>query len=149
MTFSNSPLAGVRVVEFASFVAGPSSGMALAQLGAEVIRVDPIGGNVDYRRWPLSAETGASLYWNSLNRGKKSVVLDLRSERGRDLLLSLATAPGPDAGIVVDNAVGRSWFSYDALSARRSDVIAVRVEVVPTVLRPSTTRSTATRASRR
>ncbi|NLG45662.1 CoA transferase [Gordonia sp. (in: high G+C Gram-positive bacteria)] len=128
MTVSNRPLAGVRVVEFASFVAGPSSGMALAQLGAELIRVDPIGGNVDYRRWPLAAETGASLYWNSLNRGKKSVTLDLRSDRGRDLLLSLATAPGPDAGIVIDNAVGRSWFSYDALSARRSDVIAVRVE---------------------
>ncbi|MBM7365702.1 CoA transferase [Gordonia hydrophobica] len=122
------PLAGIRVVEFASFVAGPSSGMALAQLGAEVIRVDPIGGNADYRRWPLSEATGASLYWTSLNRGKKSVSLDLRSERGRDLLLALATAPGPDAGIVVDNAVGRRWFSYEALTARRADVIAVRVE---------------------
>ncbi|EGD54921.1 CoA transferase [Gordonia neofelifaecis] len=122
------PLAGVRVVEFASFVAGPSSGMALAQLGAEVIRVDPVGGNADYRRWPLSTRTGGSLYWNSLNRGKKSVELNLRTEDGRDLLLALATAPGPDAGIVVDNAVGRNWFSYDALAARRADVIAVRVE---------------------
>lgn len=122
------PLDGVRVVEFASFVAGPSSGMALAQLGAEVIRVDPIGGNADYRRWPLSEKSGASLYWNALNRGKRSVAMDLKSDRGRDLLLSLATAPGPDAGIVVDNAVGRNWFSYEALAARRADVIAVRVE---------------------
>lgn len=122
------PLAGIRVVEFASFVAGPSSGMALAQLGAEVIRVDPLGGNADYRRWPLAEATGASLYWNSLNRGKRSVSLDLRSERGRDLLLALATAPGADAGIVVDNAVGRQWFSYEALVQRRPDVIAVRVE---------------------
>ncbi|ALG86351.1 CoA transferase [Gordonia phthalatica] len=125
---AHRPLAGVRIVEFASFVAAPSSGMALAQLGAEVIRVDPLGGNVDYRRWPLSAETGASLYWNSLNRGKRSVTLDLKSERGRDLLLSLATAPGPDAGIVVDNAVGRNWFGYEALVERRPDVIAVKVE---------------------
>lgn len=122
------PLEGVRIVEFASFVAGPSAGLALAQLGAEVIRVDPLGGNADYRRWPLSARSGESLYWNSLNRGKKSVVLNLREQEGRDLLLSLATAPGPDAGIVVDNAVGRSWFSYDALRGRRTDVISVRVQ---------------------
>ncbi|MGB3697459.1 MAG: CoA transferase [Gordonia sp. (in: high G+C Gram-positive bacteria)] len=122
------PLDGVRVVEFASFVAGPSSGMALAQLGAEVIRVDPVGGNADYRRWPLSDRTGESLYWTALNRGKKSVQLNLRTDEGRDLLLALATAPGPDAGIVVDNAVGRSWLSYEALAARRGDVIAVRVE---------------------
>ena len=104
---ASRPLAGVRVVEFASFVAAPSSGLALAQLGAEVIRVDPLGGNVDYRRWPLSSQTGASLYWNSLNRGKRSVTLDLKSARGRDLLLALATAPGADAGVVVDNAVRR------------------------------------------
>lgn len=124
----SEPLAGVRVVEFASYVAGPSAGLALAQLGAEVIRVDPLGGNVDYRRWPVSDRTGRSLYWNSLNRGKKSVALNLREHAGRDLLIALATAPGPDAGIVVDNAVGRSWFSYDALRRRRADVISVRVE---------------------
>ena len=122
------PLTGVRVVEFASFVAGPSSGMTMAQLGAEVIRVDPLGGNADFRRWPLSTATGESLYWNSLNRGKRSVALDLRSAEGRDLLAALATAPGPDAGVVVDNAVGRRWFSYEELARRRSDVISVRVQ---------------------
>ncbi|MFT3660768.1 MAG: CoA transferase [Gordonia sp. (in: high G+C Gram-positive bacteria)] len=124
----SKPLAGVRIVEFASFVAGPSAGLALSQLGAEVIRVDPLGGNADYRRWPLSNRTGESLYWHSLNRGKKSVALNLREAAGRELLLRLATAPGPDAGIVVDNAVGRNWFSYDALRALRDDVISVRVE---------------------
>lgn len=122
------PLSGVRIIEFASFVAGPSAGKALAQLGAEVIRVDPMGGNADVKRWPLSDRTGESLYWNSLNRGKRSVMLDVRSERGRELLLDLATAPGADAGIVIDNAVGRPWFSYEALAARRADVIAVRVQ---------------------
>lgn len=125
-------LAGLRVVEFASFVAGPSSGLALAQLGAEVIRVDPLGGNVDYRRWPLSEATGESLYWNSLNRGKRSVTLNLRTEQGRELLLALATAPGPDAGIVVDNAVGRRWLAHDELVARRPDVISVKVTGVST-----------------
>lgn len=123
-----APLAGVRVVEFASFVAGPSAGLALAHLGADVIRVDPLGGNVDHRRWPLSTATGESLYWNSLNREKRSVALNLREQAGRELLLELATAPGPDAGIVVDNAVGRDWLAYDALAARRSDVISVKVQ---------------------
>lgn len=54
--------------------------------------------------------------------------MNLREQAGRELLLRLATAPGPDAGIVVDNAVGRSWFSYEALRSRREDVISVRVQ---------------------
>lgn len=121
------PLAGLRIIEFASFVAGPSGGMSLAQLGADVVRVDPIGGNVDYRRWPLAA-SGDSLYWTSLNRGKRSIAIDVRSPDGRELLLALATAPGPDAGLVVDNNVGRPWFSYEALAQRRSDVIRIHIE---------------------
>ncbi|MEV6362297.1 CoA transferase [Nocardia asteroides] len=124
---SGQPLAGLRVVEFASFVAGPSAGMTLAQLGAQVIRIDPLGGGPDYRRWPVAQHNGESLYWNSLNRGKQSVAVDVRSERGRELVLELATAPGADAGIVVDNAVGRPWFSYEALAARRADVIKVHI----------------------
>ncbi|MEW1735089.1 CoA transferase [Nocardia beijingensis] len=124
---SEQPLAGLRVVEFASFVAGPSAGMTLAQLGAQVIRIDPLGGGPDYRRWPVARATGESLYWNSLNRGKQSVALDVRSPEGRELVLALATAPGADAGLVVDNAVGRPWFSYEALAARRPDVIKVHI----------------------
>jgi len=54
-------LEGLRIIECATYVAGPSGGMALAQLGADVIRVDPIGGATDYRRWPLAAN-GSSLY---------------------------------------------------------------------------------------
>ncbi|NEW26649.1 CoA transferase [Nocardia cyriacigeorgica] len=124
---STQPLSGLRVVEFASFVAGPLAGMTLAQLGAQVIRVDPLRGGPDYRRWPVAAGSGASLYWNSLNRGKQSVAVDVRSEQGRELVLALATAPGADAGVVIDNAVGRPWFSYEALAARRADVIKVHI----------------------
>jgi 2-methylfumaryl-CoA isomerase len=124
---SKGMLAGLRIVEFASFVAGPSAGVALAQLGAEVIRIDPLRGGPDARRWPLSRETGASLYWSSLNRGKKSVTIDVRSEEGQELVLALATQPGPDAGIVVDNQVGRSWLSHDSLAARRPDVIRMHI----------------------
>ncbi|WP_299577147.1 CoA transferase [uncultured Williamsia sp.] len=128
MTAASAPLSGLRIVEFASFVAGPSAGVTFAQLGAEVIRIDPLGGAADIGRWPVSRRTGASLYWTALNRGKRSVAIDVRDPEGRELVLGLATAPGPDEGIVVDNIVGRPWFSYESLRDRRSDVIHARVE---------------------
>jgi 2-methylfumaryl-CoA isomerase len=121
------PLSGLRVIESASFVAAPSAGMALAQLGADVIRVDPVGGGSDALRWPL-APTGASLFWASLNKGKRSVAIDYRTPAGHELLIALATAPGPDAGILVDNMVGRRRPRYEELQARRPDVIHVRIE---------------------
>jgi 2-methylfumaryl-CoA isomerase len=102
--------------------------MTLAQLGADVIRVDPLGGAADYRRWPVSASTGASLYWTALNKGKRSVEIDLRSAEGRELVLALATGPGPDGGVVVDNNVGRPWLSYDALRTRRPDVVHLHIQ---------------------
>jgi len=71
-------LKGLRVVEGAAFIAGPSCGLHLAQMGAEVIRFDHIGGGPDFRRWPLSPD-GHSLYWEGLNKGKKSVAINLCS----------------------------------------------------------------------
>lgn len=124
---SQSPLDGLRVIECASFVAGPSGCMTLAQLGANVIRVDPLGGAPDYTRWPLSKRSKSSLFWAGLNKGKRSVTLDLRRPEGRELLLALATAPGPENGILVDNQVGRSWLAYERLAERRADVIQVRI----------------------
>jgi 2-methylfumaryl-CoA isomerase len=76
-------LNGMRVVEASAFVAGPSCGLHLAQLGAEVIRIDQIGGGPDFRRWPLDPDSGASLYWEGLNKSKKSVALDLGGARAR------------------------------------------------------------------
>jgi 2-methylfumaryl-CoA isomerase len=117
------PLADLCVVEFASFVAGPSAGMMLAQLGAEVVRVDPLGGANDRYRWPV-APTGESLYWASLNKSKRSVAVDVRSAAGRELVMALAAA----SGAFLDNAVGQRWLSYEALSARRPDLVHVRVQ---------------------
>src|SRR5579859_6728794 len=88
------PLTGLRVIEFATFVAGPLGGMTLAQLGAEVIRIDPPGGSADYSRWPLAA-SGTSLYWTGLNKGKRSLVADIRSAEGRDLIARLIAGSGP------------------------------------------------------
>lgn len=121
------PLAGLRVIECASFVAGPSGCMTLAQLGADVIRVDPIGGAPDFTRWPVSQRSEDSLFWTGLNKGKRSVTLDLRRPEGRELLLALAASPGPESGILVDNQVGRSWLAYERLAERRADVIQVRI----------------------
>ncbi|WP_235579042.1 MULTISPECIES: CoA transferase [unclassified Rhodococcus (in: high G+C Gram-positive bacteria)] len=121
------PLAGIRVIEASSFVAGPSAGLALSQLGADVIRVDPPGGGSDAGRWPLS-HTGSSLFWNNLNRGKRSVTIDHRTDEGRELLLELVTAPGPSSGILVDNMPGRSRIRFEQLTERRADAIHVHIE---------------------
>ena len=119
-------LEGMRVVEGAAFIAGPSCGLHLAQMGAEVIRFDNIGGGPDFRRWPLAAN-GASLYWEGLNKGKKSVAIDMSSAEGRELAVALATAPGPDGGMFVTNFPVDGFLSYSALSARRADLICLRV----------------------
>lgn len=125
---SNPPLAGVRIIECSSFVAGPSGCMTLGTLGAEVIRVDPIGGAADYGRWPVSHRTGESLYWSSLNRGKKSVTVNLRDPEGRELVVAMATASGPGNGIVLDNNVGAPWLDYESLVLRRPDLIQVHIQ---------------------
>ncbi len=123
---TGQPLAGMRVIEGSAFVAAPSGGMALAQLGADVIRFDTIGGGIDHRRWPLT-DKGASLYWAGLNKGKRSVQVDLRSDAGRELLTALITAPGPDAGMFLTNFPATGWLDYDTLRAGRDDLIMLNV----------------------
>lgn len=120
-------LSGMRVVEGSAFVAGPSCALHLAQMGAEVIRFDAIGGGPDYRRWPLAPDGGASLYWESLNKGKKSIALDLSSPAGRELAVAIATAPGERAGLFLTNYPVGGFLSHAALRARRDDIITVRV----------------------
>jgi 2-methylfumaryl-CoA isomerase len=115
-------LTGMRVVEAAAFVAAPLGGMTLAQLGADVIRIDPLDGGLDHRRWPLSA-TGASLFWCGLNKGKRSVALDLRSPEGQEIAQALACAPGEDGGIFLSNFPARGWLDHGKLKARRADLI--------------------------
>ena len=122
----SGPLSGMRVIEGSAFVAAPSGGMALAQLGAEVIRFDPIGGGLDYKRWPLT-EDGFSLYWAGLNKGKKSIQVDLRSGEGQEILQALITAPGEDAGYFLTNFPAKGWLSYDNLCQRREDLIMLNV----------------------
>jgi len=116
------PLAGVRIIEISSFVAVPLAGMTLGQLGAEVIRVDPIGGAADYHRWPVTGD-GDSIYWAGLNKGKRSMAADFRSQDGQDLVQRLIA----DSGVLITNVAGRDWHSYDTLTRLRPDLIHVEV----------------------
>jgi 2-methylfumaryl-CoA isomerase len=119
-------LKGLRVVEGSAFIAGPTCGLYLAQLGAEVIRFDNIGGGPDFRRWPLT-EGGDSLYWEGLNKAKKSVAIDLGRPEGRELAQRLAAAPGDNGGLFVTNFPVEGFLSYERLKALRDDLICVRV----------------------
>ena len=119
-------LKGLRVVEGASFIAAPYAGLSLLRLGAEVIRFDQIGGGPDFNRWPRSPK-GPSLYWEGLNKGKKSVAIDLGRREGRELAVRLATAPGGNAGVFLTNYPQDGFLSHARLVEARADMITVRV----------------------
>ena len=119
-------LSGMQIVECGAFIAGPFSTMSLGELGAEVIRIDPIKGGIDYRRWPITA-CGQSLYWTGLNKGKKSVAIDTASPEGRELAQAIITAPGEDRGLFISNFPATGWLDYQALKDRRGDLIMVNI----------------------
>ena len=116
-------LEGMTVVEGASFVAGPSCALYLAQMGARVIRFDQIGGGPDARRWPIGPN-GESLYWEGLNKGKTSIALDFRQPEGRELAQRLAASGD---GLFVTNFPVDGFLSHEALCALRQDLVTLRV----------------------
>jgi 2-methylfumaryl-CoA isomerase len=115
-------LSGLSVIEASSFVASPSAGLYCAQMGAEVIRVDQVGGGPDFRRWPVTVKND-SLYWENLNRAKKSVALDLGHPEGRELLQALVRATGQ----VITNFPAKGFMAHKVLAEGRPDLITVRV----------------------
>lgn len=119
-------LEGLRIVEHGAFIAGPFSTLSLAGYGAEVIRIDPIGGGIDNTRWPITRD-GRSLYWAGFNKGKKSVRINLRSPEGQELAQRIATAPGDDAGLFVTNLPVKGWMDFEALRTLREDLIMISV----------------------
>ena len=119
-------LEGMRIVEGSAYVAIPLGGMTLGQLGADVIRFDPIGGGLDYTRWPVTAD-GRSLFWAGLNKGKRSIAIDIQSPRGRELVTALICAPGEDAGLFLTNFPARGWLDYETLKSHREDLIMVNL----------------------
>lgn len=117
-------LKGMRVVEGSAFVAVPLAGMTLAQMGADVIRFDRLEGGLDAGRWPVT-KTGESLFWAGLNKGKRSIAVDMKSPRGREIITEIITAPGDDAGLFLTNLRVRGWMDYETLSTRRPDLCMV------------------------
>ena len=115
-------LSGLRIVEAAAFVAAPLGGMTLAQMGADVIRIDTLGGGLDYRRWPVTGDN-TSLFWCGLNKSKRSVALDLAAPQGREIAMALVCAPGDDAGLFLTNFPPRGWLDHERLRARRADLV--------------------------
>lgn len=112
------PLAGIKVVEFTHMVMGPAAGGILADLGAEVTKVEPFDGD-NTRRLQGS---GAG-YFAMYNRNKRSLALDLKSPEGRDIALRLVD----EADVVIENfrhgAMDRLGFGYPALSQRNPGLI--------------------------
>jgi CoA:oxalate CoA-transferase len=121
-TTTEGALAGIRVLELANFMAGPFCGMLLADMGAEVIKVEnPAGG--DYTRTTPPFVNGESAGFLTLNRNKKSVTLNLKSPKGRALFLELAAT----ADVILENfrpgTMTDLGIDYEAVCAVRPDII--------------------------
>jgi len=118
-------LDGVRVLELARYQAGPRGGMILSDLGAEVIKIERLGGEETRKNPPIVR--GQSVYFTVYNRGKKSICLDMRNERGKAIFADLVKT----ADIVLENfrpgTMQTMGFGYDQLRAIKQDIILVSV----------------------
>lgn len=94
----DKPLSGIRVIEVGQLLAGPFTGTMLAYYGAEVIKVEPPGAGDPIRQW-REVKNGTSYWWRSLGRNKKCVTLDLKTDRGRELLKALIM----EADVLIEN----------------------------------------------
>ena len=119
------PLAGLKVLELGQLIAGPFVGKTLADFGAEVIKVEPPEGDA-LRQWRL-LHNGTSVWWQVQSRGKQSVVLDLRTEAGRDAVRALAA----ECDVLIENfkpgTLERWGLGPDALSAANPGLVMLRV----------------------
>ena len=113
-----TPLSGIRVIEFSHMVMGPAAGLMLADLGADVIKVEPLGG--DKTRRLRGAGAG---YFPMYNRNKRSICVDLKSDAGNAAVLKLIDG----ADVFIENfrpgALDRLGFGWDALKARNERLI--------------------------
>lgn len=123
---ATGPLAGVRVLEMGSFIAGPFAGQLLGDYGADVVKLEPPGSGDPMRVWGTTLD-GESLWWPAIARNKRSVAIDMRDERGRDTVSRLID----NVDVVLENfRPGRlvEWgMSYAELAARNPRLIVVHV----------------------
>jgi crotonobetainyl-CoA:carnitine CoA-transferase CaiB-like acyl-CoA transferase len=127
MTSHDAPLAGIRVLDIATFVAAPFCGTVLSDFGAEVIKIEQPGEGDPLRRFGTPSECGDTYVWLSEARNKKSVTLDLRTERGASLFRELVR----QSDVVLENfrpGTLEKWsLGFDALSAINPKIIMLRV----------------------
>jgi formyl-CoA transferase len=120
------PLAGIRVLELGSFIAGPFAGQLLGDYGAEVIKIEPPGDGDPMRRWGINRD-GESLWWPAIGRNKKSVVLDLRTDEGRDTVRRLVA----ECDVVLENfrpgTLAKWGLDYDRLVEVNPRIVVVHV----------------------
>ncbi|WP_339898818.1 CaiB/BaiF CoA-transferase family protein [uncultured Gilvimarinus sp.] len=120
------PLAGIRIIEFGQLIAGPFAGCLLAYFGAEVIKVEPPGKGDPIRGW-RAVEDGTSFWWRSIGRNKKSITLDLKTERGRELAMQLMAG----ADVVIENfrpGVMEAWgLGPDEAKAENPALVYARI----------------------
>ena len=116
------PLEGLKVIEVAQEIQGPFAGLFLADLGADVIKIEDTAGG-DYMRWmpPMVGESSA-IYW-SLNRGKRAITLDLKRDQGKEVFMRLLE--GADCLIegFRPGVMDRLGLGYEALGRRRPDLV--------------------------
>jgi crotonobetainyl-CoA:carnitine CoA-transferase CaiB-like acyl-CoA transferase len=119
-------LAGVKVLELGSLIAGPYASALFAQFGAEVIKIEPPGTGDPLRKW-RKLHDGTSLWWYVQSRNKKSIALDLKSAEGRDAVRRLAA----EAHVVIENfrpgTLERWGLGWEELSAINPQLVMVRV----------------------
>jgi len=122
---TNKPLAGVKVVELGQLIAGPFAGKFFADFGAEVIKIEPPGGD-PLRKW-RKLHRGTSLWWYVQNRNKKSVTADLRLPEGQEIVRRIVR----DADVVIENfrpGTLEKWgLGYDALAADNPGLVMLRL----------------------
>ena len=120
------PLEGVRVLELGQLIAGPFTGSMLAYFGAEVIKVEPPGKGDPIRQWRVVRD-GSSLWWHSVGRNKKCITIDLKQEKGRDLVRDLAK----HCDVLVENfkpGVMEEWqLGPDDIKQINPDLIYTRI----------------------
>jgi crotonobetainyl-CoA:carnitine CoA-transferase CaiB-like acyl-CoA transferase len=109
------PLEGIKILDFTRVLAGPFASMILGDLGAEVIKVEPLAGD-ESRSWPPILEKGESGYFMILNRNKKSITLNLKDQRAKEIVYKLA----PKVDVIIENftpgVVERLGIDYKTLS---------------------------------
>jgi crotonobetainyl-CoA:carnitine CoA-transferase CaiB-like acyl-CoA transferase len=120
-----APCTGMRVIDFTSMVSGPLAGQILGDLGADVIKIEPPAG--DILRAVRPQHRGLSAYFNQYNRNKRSLVVDLKSEKGKELVVNLCAT----ADVILENfrpgSMERLGLGYEKLKAKNPRLIYVSI----------------------